>query len=117
MTTASDFLNEAREYIETHGHHKGAFEDNRPGVENPPACAMGAMHKAWIRQAGSAYTYEVGHAYAEAMQRLTDQAEASGVIADSSFTGYEAIITWNDAKETTAEDVILGFKKAAELED
>lgn len=114
--TSDELLAGAIEVIERDGWHQHDLyqpppyewtaEDARTLVrareeaaKTAPVCAMGALHRA---SSGSARCEnpEDEEGYLEAIRRLSQVVDCS------------AIPDWNDARETTKEDVILGFKRA-----
>lgn len=88
------------------GHCKGTLED-----ENGAHCAIGALRAAarwgetgeWRRQ------LDYGMAQLKAEQRLGDNVPGDEALAP--------LARWNDAPDTTAEDVILLFKELAQEEE
>lgn len=96
---ARKVLAEAGKYIAENGHHKGSMysEDEVP---DPPACAIGAIHK--VAGFGTR-----GHYYTGAVALLTEELCGS---QDNPWDG-SAIAQWNDHPNTSAEDVILTLKR------
>lgn len=108
MSDTGDWLRDAAEYIGEHGWTQGQIKDRNTGA----VCAMGALcmtegHRAFHwKDAVSAVAKVAG------VTLVTHQlAEGFGVFAEN------GIPEWNDAPERTAEEVVLTFKRAAELVD
>jgi hypothetical protein len=99
-------LRAASEYIAKNGHHKGSlYSYEGRSDQEPAACALGA-----IRQVTAVCGYYTGDEYYSAVRRLTLHLMGAGHCG----VGGEIIPKWNDAPETTAEEVILTLKRAAE---
>ncbi|MFD8117045.1 DUF6197 family protein [Streptomyces microflavus] len=112
-TAMRDCFRKAAEYISEHGHYKGDYfkpewsglkpslisiDDSPlrpPALDDdgltPPACAMGALHK--VDSSG--------------------WASFAAITALSNRLGC-GVSSWNDDPATTAEDVILELKRAAD---
>ena len=98
--TPEELLLKAADDIAENGHHKGSYfaGEGRTGA----ACALGALDRAaWGATRGVRYSYATERVLSEAIGLLVKQC-GSGLIP-----------RWNDAPGTTAEDVILTLKKAA----
>lgn len=113
--TPDEILTAAREYLEANGWHQGASYNAKAieaGVENPPACAMGAIEAA---VGGVDFKHCHTPAMRAAAQRLADQLPDED---GSTYGGFfprsiGSIVDYNDEPTTTQEDVLLLFKKAA----
>lgn len=86
----ADILEDAARYIAEHGHTKNQLEDPETGA----VCLWGALC------------------------HVTDSSHIRTAIADAMVMyaepfGYTCEIKWNNAPETTGEDVILGMKTVA----
>ncbi|PRH79361.1 hypothetical protein C6N75_09765 [Streptomyces solincola] len=91
---------QAAEYISEHGHYKGGYFEGGldpvvvvPSYLTPAACAMGALAK--VAAGERSFVSESAVGYLD--RRL-------GI----------PVGEWNDRPETTAEDVILELKRAAD---
>lgn len=121
MNVAQEILAHARRRLERGGVLKGTlFRDKRgrymslaAANANPgnvsQACSVGALTMAqWeLEEKGVPYNQAaLGNTYAyQALQKVIRQPGARG-------PAYKAIPMWNDDPRTSAEDVILAFKKA-----
>lgn len=98
---AREALLKAAEIIGRDGHYKGSLCDGDP--ETGPVCAMGALFRALTGKAQTGIWTE----------------EQSLILREASSLLYTAVPTersipgWNDDTATSAEDVILAFKRAA----
>jgi hypothetical protein len=95
MTTISERLEDAADYIEVHGHCKGALENSDGNV-----CALGAIDR--VAPAVGLFT-DVRHAFRQFLgsDRLVD---------------FFSIAAWNNAPERTPQEVIDAFRGAAKHE-
>lgn len=106
---SSEILRKASEYIAEHGHHKESF--TKPdGTLTPPACAMGAITIAcngqgWLSQ-------DVCTLIEESRTQLAQHLIREG--QSGAGEPFQVIAVWNDYKRTSAEDVILALKRAAD---
>lgn len=96
MTEAELYERAARE-IETRGHHKGDYGDDRFRPNTCRVCLIGALNAA---SAGSPFAREVYY-------DLSALLEVLGYPYD--FLAAE----WNDAPERTADEVIAVLREAA----
>ncbi len=110
-----EVLLKAADDIAQHGHAKEVFFDSaaKASWAGAPACAYGAMARAgnWVQGNGTVTDLYEG-TFAEAAKRLADVIRGrvdALVLADD----YQAITTYNDDDNTTAEDMILAMKEAA----
>jgi hypothetical protein len=92
---AAKILRDAAEYIGEHGWIQGDLEDEATGS----VCALGAINNVVLN----------GWNDCGALVALTAHL---GLDPTPGF--LHPIAKWNDAKERTAEDVILAFKRTAE---
>lgn len=127
----SEILRKAADVIAERGHRKRAFGDKDTG----PVCAHGAVKAVMnLTKSISGYTdEEISAAQGDAMETLAREIMRSGrnsfqnflnghgsppprSYADAMEGGYPEEIVWdfNDTESTSAEDVILMMKRAAE---
>lgn len=119
MTDAKQVLRDAAEYLAEHGWTQDKMYDysHAHNPQHPSACAMGAIEQV---------SDESSLARAEAQGRMANYLKAKGLIVDQeSYIHFvngsplgEGIMKhplawWNDMPTTTAEDVILALKDAA----
>jgi len=108
-----ELLKAASEYMAENGHIKRAsFKYGVPvkditdaqemRAKGVPSCALGSIEGAWWRRGGC----DSYMAMSEATNIMTDWVRGN--------TGFTNIPSWNDHPDTTAEDVILALKRAAE---
>lgn len=93
MTDVSEILLNAAHLLEEHGHIRG-----RSGNKVLGFCALGAMNTA---------AYELNKSESSYVQAKVRLAEHLGL------AGSHMIPNWNDADQTSAEDVKLALKRAA----
>lgn len=98
-------LDGAREYIEGHGWHQGDYFG-----EDGSVCALGALGAA----RGLTTDDLLMEAYGNG-DSLAGPALDALVAASPAATPYDLHV-WNDDPNTTKEDVLLAFKRAAEEE-
>ncbi|PRH79369.1 hypothetical protein C6N75_09805 [Streptomyces solincola] len=103
---ARQLLIKARNILETNGWHQGAYAANLGG--RAAVCALGALNMASTDV--SAFT----HYDSDWVPMLSAQVRLAKAAGLGGFA-RERIPAWNDDPRTTAEDVLLAFKKAAEL--
>lgn len=97
MMTAADILHEAADLVATQGHTKGRYRDERGRF-----CTLGALDEACCR---TLYKYD---------RSATIRADATlHTEFRATFGDVLSIAVWNDLDETTPDDVIDLFKRAA----
>lgn len=113
--TPEEVLIKAADDIAQHGHAKEVFFDSavKASWAGAPACAYGAMARVgnWVQENGTVTDLYEG-TFAEAARRLASVIRGK-VDALSIGDDYQVITLYNDHKDTTAEDVILMMKEAA----
>lgn len=97
--TPEEILLKAADDIATNGHYKGNYFAGGDRA-NGPACALGAIDRATYGR-GLRTDFHPSPLLASALHLLAKE------------IGVSNIADWNDAPETTAEDVILAMKRAA----
>lgn len=111
MTTTSQILRAAAEYLREYGWHQGNFSDlTVPVTDDPPCCAVGAI--------GMAFLGEPAGVSDAAVVMLADRLVAKyGVERHPFETAMNVIAKWNDSPNQTAENVISTLLECAkELE-
>ena len=99
MKTPQELCTTAAELISTHGHLKGAVGDYERGF-----CAVGALIQAIDLD---------GNVLKNLGQQSTDISKAFEMLKkEFELSQYGHIPGWNNAPETSAEDVILALKRA-----
>lgn len=98
MTSAADTLAQAAMLIATDGHLKGDY--SRYGLH----CAAGAI----ARVLGGGATLRFGVDYGAALCLLREELQRDTLLSE-----LTAVATWNDAPETTADEVIDTMLRAA----
>lgn len=115
---AKELLTKAANYMSEHGHTKGAFENNDGTV-----CADGALQKVCgvkfdasvIRTARALLALQIAKEDSQLNESLKNMGGKEWISEWlRAEVIQEAIWDYNDRDETTAEDVILMFKRAAE---
>lgn len=106
--TAEQLLTDAADIVARDGHFKGHFDDGDP--VHGAVCAEGALRRAWSGSSsqGSDYDYSADPQLFKAWQRL---------LSALATTGFASPCVYNDSRQTTAEDVILLFKRAASADE
>ncbi|OII61166.1 hypothetical protein BJP40_06465 [Streptomyces sp. CC53] len=110
--TVRQILRDAADYIAEHGHCKGRLESWSPDADLPAVCALGALRRTGLRHGIAAYGAAVGQ-LADHLRSRDDDPRipyAWKRWVDSA----QLIPIYNDHEATTAEDVILAMKRAAE---
>lgn len=105
--TPEEILEGALDDIEQHGWNQGSlyegvWDDPSHLPETASACALGAMMRATSGRA-DVVQHDHSEAFIEAARRLAESVKLANRFG---------IPGWNDDKDTTKEDVILGFKRA-----
>jgi hypothetical protein len=109
LSDTGETLAKAADYIDEHGHHKGAF------YHRGAVCARGAINAVLYDDAD-----ECGEFEGEATMVAQALADHIGIVSTLD-TGSEtfvvpAIARWNDAPERTAAEVMAAMREcAAEL--
>lgn len=98
-----ELLTNAAEIIARDGHFKGNFDDGDPLCG--AVCAEGALRRAYFGNSRAETDYGASGALSEAWKRLNG--------ATFQVDGTYATFVYNDYPQTSAEDVILLFKRAA----
>jgi hypothetical protein len=111
---AYEALEKGAEYIAEHGHTKNQFTDEGTGA----ACVMGAvievMH--WGNMWDNEYWKDGSPSWKSHIEFEAWRSEVEPLFKQRFNT--DGIPEWNDAPETSVEDVILGMKHvAAELRE
>jgi hypothetical protein len=109
MSATGDLLRDAAEYISEHGWTRGKMRDDKGAV-----CAMGALYMTTVVGIDNIYRATL---LGEAVTALGDIAGVAVIRTGPGSFGVNEVPKWNDAPERTAEEVVLTFKRAAELAD
>lgn len=109
MSDTGDWLRDAAEYIGEHGWTQGKMRESTGAV-----CAMGAL---CMTANGGTETIHRDSLWGEAVTALGDVAGVAVIRTGPGWFGVNGVPKWNDAPERTAEEVVLTFKRAAELAD
>lgn len=102
----SEALRKAAEVLQERGHYKGDFEN----CETGSVCALGALN---VALAGKPIVYWDSYSDTVVRARRRLVAAFPAVREYPEVPRMESVPLWNDADETTAEDVMLAFKHAA----
>lgn len=105
MKTVKEVLTEARSLIET-GWIKGKLCDD----ERICFCSEGAIRYAAL---GEMFYDGTASEYAK-RDRWTNVFAAEGALVDVIYPAYNNVADWNDAPDTTHEDVYNAFTRAIE---
>jgi hypothetical protein len=123
--TPEELLLKAAEDQAERGHHKGTYYKGDVGDpagqdREAPACAYGSLTRAATNGEMADYSHlAASFARREAAVLI---GQAARLLADSlvrdrqslnTFDPFDVITRFNDHRSTTAEDVILAFKRAA----
>jgi len=114
---AKELLTRAANYLAEHGHTKGAFE-----VDDGAVCADGALQKVCSYYESNAPTVMYTARELLAFQMAKEDPKTDGYLkrwlrygaVSRADVFLYAIWGYNDRDETTAEDVVLAMKRAAE---
>lgn len=115
--TPEEILAKAADDLAKYGHHKGNFYSTKEPCDTAPACAYGAMARvAGMTSLGVTFYGDGALVLAEAARRLAGQIRKQ--LPDNSIwkkwgDEFTVITGFNDYARTTAEDVILAMKEAA----
>jgi hypothetical protein len=113
--TPEEILAKAAEDQAEHGHHKGSFYSSRFGQswETAPACAYGSMARvSGIARDGVVFD-TTGPTIDRAAAKLADTIRPHVPVDLSRADAYTVITSYNDSSSTSAEDMVLRFKEAA----
>ena len=109
MMKPSELLTEAAAYLAEHGHCKGDLktEDGRVCLQG--AMCMPLLARGWMKiEKGEFYTQGSGtQLFTSANRAVARELNKEGIPVS-----YDTHV-WNDASETTKEDVLLMMKRAA----
>lgn len=116
MKTPEGIIEDAINIIQTKGHIKGALRDVSTGA----VCAEGALRQAAYGVSRVIPSTHINYrAFQDAFTSVDEQTseDTEEVVPGEDGTrtircGYGSIVTYNDADETTAEDVMLIMKRA-----
>lgn len=128
--TPEEHLLAAAEDMSAHGHAKGRLFGGGADWRNASSCALGSLARSnpegHIGKVDSDFLKSVIED-CPATARLADHLRRSNFLIGLDFAGYdrrvplhrmpdyEVITSFNDARNTTGEDVILSMKRAAGL--
>lgn len=112
----NEALRRAADYLSRNGHIQGNLYQYNEGAPMPSACALGALRMVARESDGGWLQMPT---YAEACHRLVEHLRNQGAIPNEyvDIDPSALIPMWNDDPSTTAEDVILAMKMAAEEEE
>ncbi len=118
--TPEELLLKAADDMAEHGHCKGSFFAGLYGWETASSCAYGSLARVAgvVQSNGLIDTDNLQDLDPEAVKRLAAVIEPMVRHLRVDFNDpYDVITTYNDLPDTTGEDMILAFKKAASGHD
>lgn len=106
----ADILADAREYLEHHGWEQGEMRD-----EDGHVCSLGAivLSQGWQNEDGA---YDCHEVYLADLRRIGEKLINVIGIDMGVRDGLSDVAAWNDAPETTVQQVLDVFAKAEKIE-